>query len=1134
MNPHPPITLADIMTCNILSVAATTPLQEVARIMSEARVSSLLVGTPEHSLGIITESNILRALRWNLPGSTPINEVMSQPLVTAFFDLDLLNARRLIEKHKIRHLVIVDRSGSTIGIVSETDFRRQLGTLAFHRLTSLEGAMDREIPMLPVATRLEDALTRMLQQASDYLLVSKDGKPVGILTERDIPRLLSQQPNASAMTLADAMSTPLHSIGMDNAVSDALETMSAKRVRHLLVTDSNGLLSGVISQHRLFEQLALHDLEVTLNQLSEERNQMRLQAHLNLALSAAGAGAWEYRPQEDHFIGSNSLLKLLGDTQRSTPLTLNEWRSRIHPQDLDYYDPVMTRVLAADTRQHQIEYRIRHASGNWLWVEDRACISEDDAQNRPRIISGILTDITQRRTDRQRIERQNRALRLLGGIARSVVRLTDEAALLDTACRLATEIGGYRTAAFVATQTPIPPDLAADYSLPITSDGETIGRFYLGLEAGHQIDDEEAGLLSDLAGEIGLGIAMQRSRQALAASQTNQRQLSLAIEQSPHSIVITRRDGSIEYVNQAFVDITGYTAEEIIGQNPRILKPKDDLRPTPPDLWPCLMKGEIWRGEFANQRKDGSLYIARAIISPVRQKDGQVTHYLAIEEDITQIKQDQAELARYREELEHLVDQRTRQFQQAKDEAEAANRAKSSFLANMSHEIRTPMNAILGITHLLQRDLPSPEARERLTRINDAANRLMYLLNDILDLSRLEAGSIALSNADFDLAETLQETRQQAMQKAQGKGLAIDIHIDPNITPRLRGDAPHIRQILLHLLDNAIKFTQQGSITLNVQQQNRSGKRLTLRFCVIDTGIGITPETRERLFTPFVQADSSTTRRHGGAGLGLAITRRLVELMEGQIEVNSTPGQGSEFCFTLHLQTADSPTQTPSLPTAQAVAATPDQHPDEQNQLAALSRIDGLDYKAGLKAVRGKLPMYQRLLTRFSENHRTDFPQMRQLLTQGEPDEARRLAHSIKGAAGTLGVTTVFQASTELDQAIREQSPTERLQTLIDHCEMHYNRLNLALQALQNLGEDNPSPNPQAHDLSAAAMRQQLDPLSRQLKECDFAAQAHLQANTALLQKVLGGEFTSFNRKIADFDFEAAAEQLDTALARLD
>jgi PAS domain S-box-containing protein len=1132
-----PVALADIMTRDVRSVMPTNTLHEVAQVMSEAGISSLLIGSPEKSIGIVTEGNILRALHWRLPGHTPISEVMSQPLITALDDLDLLGARQLIEAHKIRHLVVVNQQGETVGIVSETDFRRHLGALAFRHLHTLEVAMDREMPQLPPGSRLDEALTRMLQLASDYIVISESGKPLGILTERDVPRLLSQHPNPCDIPLIQAMSAPLQCITVEQSVDDALAAMSNHRIRHMVVLADDGNIAGVISQHRLLEQLALHDMESTLNQLCEERDRLRLETHLNLALSAAGAGAWEYHPTRDCMSCSASLQVLLGETTDGAPRTLAAWRERIHPQDLPQFDAVSQSILLDQTGQHRMEYRIRHAGGDWLWVEDRGCISERDSEGRPQMISGILTDISQRRADRLRIERQNRSLHLLGGIARSVVREIDEDTLLAAACRLAVEIGGYHSVRFVKSgnTTAGTVEQQADYVLAVHSEGQCIGYLLLGLDTEHQVDAEEAELLTDLAGELGVGVGMLRSRQALATNEASLRQLSLAIEQSPHSIIITRRDGCIEYVNQAFIQCTGYAADEVIGRNPRFLRPAHSEQQNQSALWACLLRGDIWRGEFVNQRKDGTLYSAYAIISPVRQKNGDVTHYLAIEEDITEKKRDHAELARYRQELERLVEQRTHQLRQAKDEAEAANRAKSSFLANMSHEIRTPMNAILGLTHLLQRDIAGADASERLGRIADAANQLMQLLNDILDLSRLEAGNLTLNNANFSLPEKLRETRQQMSDKAVSKGLAIIIDIDPGIPARLRGDAQHICQVLLQLLSNAIKFTEQGGVQLKVQLLAQEGKLLMLRFVVCDTGIGIAPEVQKRLFNPFSQADSSTTRRHTGAGLGLAISRRLVELMGGKIGVNSKPGAGSEFWFSIQLLAVDTlPEQKIIVPIDAPTNGIPAPRlPDtgEQALLNALGQIPGLDCKAGLHAVRGKLTTYQRLLASFSESHLADFNRMRELLSQGEAEEARRLAHSLKGAAGTLGASGVFHSSAAVDHGIRQQIPDDELLPLIAHCETQYRELHNALQALHQTSIANISDGPPG--LPAEQVRQQLGGLSQQLKEGDFAVHNRLQNDAAVLQQLLGNEFAGFERKIADFDFTSAADQLDKALELL-
>jgi PAS domain S-box-containing protein len=1129
-----PTTLADIMTRDVRSVAPTTTLHQVAQIMSEAGISSLLIGSPEKSIGIITEGNILRALHWRLTSHTPVSEFMSELVITAPDDLDLLGARQLIEAHKIRHLVVVNRQGETVGIVSETDFRRHLGALAFRHLHTLEIAMDREMPQLPPTSQLDEALTRMLQLASDYIVVCESGTALGILTERDVPRLLSQHPNPCDIPLAQAMSSPLHCITVDQSIDDALTAMSTHRIRHMIVLGSDGDLAGVISQHRLLEQLALQDMESTLNQLREERDRLRLETHLNLALSAAGAGAWEYHPTRDYMSCSVSLQALLGETAETAPTSFTAWRERIHPQDLPQFDAISQSVLRNQRGQHQMEYRIRHRLGGWLWVEDRGCISERNSAGQPQMISGILTDISQRRADRLRIERQNRSLHLLGGIARNVVRETDEDALLAATSRLVTEIGGYQSVEFARSDsTPAgPADPQADYRLAVHGDGHCIGHLLLGLKTGYHVDAEEAELLADLAGELGVGISMLRSRQALAASEASLRQLSLAIEQSPHSVIITRRDGCIEYVNQAFVMCTGYAADEVIGLSPRFLKPSHNEQEDQSAMWSALLRGDIWRGEFINQRKDGTLYNAYAIISPVRQKNGEVTHYLAIEEDITEKKRDQAELARYRQELEDRVEKRTQQLRQAKDEAEAANRAKSTFLANMSHEIRTPMNAILGLTHLLQRDIAGADASERLGRIADAANHLMQLLNDVLDLSRLESGNLTLNTLDFSLADRLRETRRQVADRAHSKGLDIVIDIAPGVPNSLRGDAQHIQQVLLQLLSNAIKFTEQGSIQIKVQPLAREGKLLMLRFMVCDTGIGIAPDVQNRLFNPFSQADSSTTRRHTGAGLGLAISRRLVEFMGGKIGVNSNPGAGSEFWFAIQLVAVDTvpeqkilvPSDKPplELPTSRQIDGS------EQALLNDLGQIRGLDCKAGLHAVRGKLATYQRLLSSFSENHLADFKRMRDLLAQGEAEEARRLAHSMKGAAGTLGANAVFLSSAEVDQGIRQQIPNAELQALITRCETHYRELHDALQSLRQAASA--TSGDKASNLPPEKIRQQLGGLSQQLKEGDFAVQNCLQKDAELLRQVLGSEFAGFERNIADFDFTAAAEQLDKAL----
>jgi PAS domain S-box-containing protein len=386
----------------------------------------------------------------------------------------------------------------------------------------------------------------------------------------------------------------------------------------------------------------------------------------------------------------------------------------------------------------------------------------------------------------------------------------------------------------------------------------------------------------------------------LKASEEQLRKLSLAVEQSPESIVITNLQASIEYVNEAFLQNTGYERDEVIGKNPRILQSPRTPKRTYEEMWQTLDQGQTWTGVFHNRRKDGSEFVEFAIITPIRKADGRITHYVAVKEDITEKKRLGEELDQHRHHLEELVKSRTRELAEARNRAETANQAKSAFLANMSHEIRTPMNAILGMSHLLRCSLNEQEQLDRLGKIDAAIHHLLSIINGILDLSKIEAGKIALELVDFSPSALCDQVHSLVNKEIQAKGLSFQLDLQ-GLPPILRGDATRLRQALLNYLGNAVKFTEQGSIRLCGRIIEDREEDLLVRFEVVDTGIGIDPEQRERLFGTFEQADSSTTRKYGGTGLGLSITRRLASLMGGSTGVDSEPGKGSTFWLTVRL-----------------------------------------------------------------------------------------------------------------------------------------------------------------------------------------------------------------------------------------
>lgn len=390
------------------------------------------------------------------------------------------------------------------------------------------------------------------------------------------------------------------------------------------------------------------------------------------------------------------------------------------------------------------------------------------------------------------------------------------------------------------------------------------------------------------------------------ATESQLRQLSMAINQSPASVAITDLAGQLEWVNEEFVRSTGYSREEAMGQNPRILQSGDTPPETYTAMWAALTRGEQWRGVFYNRRKDGSLYTEMARLSPIRQADGIVTHYMATKEDITEKNRLTQELEQHREHLEELVKSRTEELEVARSAAEMANRAKSAFLANMSHEIRTPMNAIVGFAHLLRRANPSPEQEDRLGKIESASRHLLSVINDVLDLSKIEAGRLVLEETDFHLGSLLDNVFSLLAEQARAKGLTLSV--DPDSVPLwLRGDPTRLRQAMLNYVGNAIKFTEHGGVQLRARLLSDDGEVCAVRFEVEDSGVGIAQDKQRNLFQAFEQADVSTTREYGGTGLGLAITHKLARMMGGDAGVHSVPGQGATFWFTALIHHGQSP-----------------------------------------------------------------------------------------------------------------------------------------------------------------------------------------------------------------------------------
>ena len=423
--------------------------------------------------------------------------------------------------------------------------------------------------------------------------------------------------------------------------------------------------------------------------------------------------------------------------------------------------------------------------------------------------------------------------------------------------------------------------------------------------------------------------ALQRER--VARSQERERYRIQALLQgiadsSPDAIYAKDVQGRFLFYNPAAAAVMDRTLVQMLGRDASAYLTGEELQAVQAHDAQVLHEQRLLAFEEVLTSPRGPRTF-EAIKGPLRNELGHVVGLFGISRDVTDARLLDAELRQHRDHLEERVEERTRalaesearlretneQLRRTRDLALQASRAKSAFLANMSHEIRTPMNAILGLTHLLDHDLQDPVQRARLGKVSTAARHLMKVLNDVLDLSKIESGRLSLEQTDFSLRGLLGQLQDLMAEPAAARGLQLRIDTD-SLPDALHGDPTRLLQVLLNLVGNALKFTEHGQVRLQGQVVGEDDAGLQLHFEVSDTGIGIPAEQLAHLFQAFQQADNSTTRRFGGSGLGLVISRHLARLMGGDLTAQSVPGQGSRFTFTARLARAR----------AQPAEATPD------------------------------------------------------------------------------------------------------------------------------------------------------------------------------------------------------------------
>ncbi|MFQ5715958.1 MAG: response regulator [Nitrospinales bacterium] len=427
--------------------------------------------------------------------------------------------------------------------------------------------------------------------------------------------------------------------------------------------------------------------------------------------------------------------------------------------------------------------------------------------------------------------------------------------------------------------------------------------------------EDELGVLAEA-----FKIMNSKIRERTRALREREMQNRLIMENVIDGIITINEEGMIQSFNRSAEKIFGYMHKEVVGQNVKILMTKADRKQHDSFLQNYLRGGNgriINVGlEVVGKRKDGSTFPLDLGVSELAMPEGR--QFIGVCRDITQRKEEEKKLI------------------QAKEEAEKANKTKTEFLSKMSHELRTPMNSILGMSDLLAETKVTSEQNKYVKIIQSAGENLLNLINDILDLSKIEAGEITLEKTPFDLGELIEKTIDLVKYKADEKELELSYRIFPDVPTRLLGDPHQLGRILINIVGNALKFTEQGAITLSVERDRQGKGEISILFTITDTGIGIPAEKLESVFDRFNQADSSTTRHYGGTGLGLTISKNLVEMMKGRIWVVSQVGHGSVFYFTVRFAVQDQPQELPppvldDLDGVRILAV--ESHPEDQEPL---------------------------------------------------------------------------------------------------------------------------------------------------------------------------------------------------------
>jgi two-component system sensor histidine kinase/response regulator len=649
-----------------------------------------------------------------------------------------------------------------------------------------------------------------------------------------------------------------------------------------------------------------------------------LKERFELASESIGLGVWDWNVESGDLYWDDQMYRLYDFDPNQVGSSYDIWKSRVHPDDIGHAEYLL-KELVAGREEYRTEFRVVHENGHMVWITAAAVVEKNGAGNVIRVV-GINWDSSQRKLSELNYLNSQRRLRAIINAAEDFsIITTDVDGTIELFSRGSELMLGYDAAEIENKQNPAifhDLDEVVERGKELSQkEGEDISGFdvfvhkakkglndvnqwtykhksgrqiqvELTISAVKDVDNNITGFLGvaqditeNLKAQSDLKSAIKQSEEQKLLAEQAHKQFQGLFHHAPEALILVNTQGCIVQANIRAHDLFAYDDRELLGQQLDILVPSHvrNQHQTWVDGYTEEPKARIMAPnlEFQGQRKNGNLVALNINLSPILIEG--IQHTIATVRDVTLQQKTQKLLA------------------EAAEKAEATSRAKSEFVASMSHEIRTPMNAVLASSQLLNNtDLDENQSRY-LNMIQSSGQALLGILNDILDFSKIEAGKFELQDNEFDFNKLCEALTSIMSPNATQKNIELVIGLDTKLPHLVQGDGPRLQQVLINLLGNAIKFTETGEVFLNITQLERKDDKVSLRFEIQDTGIGITSEDLRLLFNAFSQVDGSNTRQYGGTGLGLSISQRLVKLMGGEIKVESKINEGSKFYFDLEL-----------------------------------------------------------------------------------------------------------------------------------------------------------------------------------------------------------------------------------------